>query len=120
MEEPLVSPTPHPTLQHSRPKSTYGNRSLSSANAVGQSQLDQNRDWVPKIVLVDSKKFELGCENESGSISADQSVMDYVNVGDTVMIELPVDGELHVHRIDFSVREIYREELQYIFLHNIR
>ena len=82
--------------QQTRPRSTYGNRSLSAANHSGREQTEQNRDWIPKIVLVDSEKLEAGSENDSGgtSFSADQYAMERVKLGDRVLIEMPVEGKL--------------------------
>lgn len=93
--EPFVSTTVHPVMpQQTRPRSTYGNRSLSAANNSGREQTEQNRDWIPKIVLVDSQKLEAGSGNDSGSTSADQYAMEHVKLGDKVLIEMPVEGGL--------------------------
>jgi hypothetical protein len=75
-----------------RPKSTYGNRSLSTNNEDGDRE-HSGKDWVPKIVLVDSQKLEASSEHDSGSVSADQYAMQYVKLGDRVLFELSVDGK---------------------------
>lgn len=78
-----------------RPRSTYGNRSLSTNNIEGSHHDRQynEKDWVPKIVLVDSQKLESSSEHDSGSVSADQYAMQYVKLGDRVLFELPVEGK---------------------------
>jgi hypothetical protein len=77
-----------------RPRSTYGNRSLST-NHNEDRHYDREhggKDWVPKIVLVDSQKLESSSEHDSGSVSADRYAMQYVKNGDRVLFELSVDG----------------------------
>ncbi len=85
-----------PILFHpNRPKSTYGNRSLSTNNNEdGHHDREHGgKDWIPKIVLVDSQKLESSSEHDSGSVSADQYAMQYVKLGDRVLFELAVDGK---------------------------
>ena len=79
-----------------RPKSTYGNRSLSTNNNEERHNDGEHggKDWAPKIVLVDSQKLESSSEHDSGSVSADQYAMQYVKLGDRVLFELAVDGKM--------------------------
>ncbi|XP_028392352.1 desmoplakin-like [Dendronephthya gigantea] len=82
------------TFHPNRPRSTYGNRSLSTNNIEGSHHDHHSeKDWVPKIVLVDSQKLESSSEHDSGSVSADQYAMQYVKLGDRVLLELPVEGK---------------------------
>ena len=84
------------TLHSNRPKSTYGNRSLSGNNKEERhhDRAHSTRDWVPKIVLVDSQKLESGSEFDSGSgVSADHYAQQYVKLGDRVLIEMVVEGK---------------------------
>ena len=78
-----------------RPKSTYGNRSLSTNNNEDRHRDPEHggKGWIPKMVLVDSQKLESSSEHDSGSVSADQYAMQYVKLGDRVLFELAVDGK---------------------------
>ena len=83
------------SLHPNRPRSTYGNRSLSAKKDehFHHDREHSGKDWVPKIVLVDSQKLESSSEHDSGSVSADQYAMQYVKFGDRVLFELAVDGK---------------------------